>query len=793
MKIFVFGEVCEIKEKVCFCFLKLKTYLQASIHFTQSQLSQRTRDSRRHYDLLESTFMISNEPTCHPVSRPMIIDAFHTCHPELVSGSMVNDAILKQVQDDKIVVHDNGSLSQDDKVAVHLYGTFVFLGLLFFASSLFAEVEEGQTKMKFAKSLPGLSIQEGDINAKIGAIVSTEYYDFSNAQTFRKDFNDHCSFFFNRACLCLDAQKKCKDFNKSVVEMFTRIACTNYWQIEYAYFPISDKSLRIEGLNNLDTATHSHRAVVPHVILENAYLKINIDTILKDTHKLPSYLQAGLFDYQLGRGIALGFYNDGAVYTLGWDYIGSSFMRSVRQSPPGVLLGVVFNKNLSAELYFSKWTSYSASIDGTNEDILSTRVFGSRPYRGINKDRNSYALKVNYDKQKTKIGDVHVEPYFVYTRAPDQKIEVLSDASTDISTAGLMVETKNKNWVVNVELDGQLGHQNVYAIDRNQISLAQDDSGKAYEIYTHVYQDKAKTQSARVSDALMAVVNLPENRNPDMNGKELKGASGYWNAGDVVDVPTANRIRNGYKLNLSSIAAFADASYEFFKMPLKLAGAVAYVGGDSFPYNKEDDRNFKNFVTLRDSQYWGRMVRSYALMNLGYIPRPQNIDMSKMYNVPQIPDRSNLRYFGFAGTFYPLKNRKKSEITLNALWFWEIGELKKWDKNADLSLLDSTTRTYIQNAQSAYGFSGWLSDKSASKMLGSEYNILFSISPLDALLLYGSLYSFIPGKLLKDIEGQPNVMTIRASADLNKQHKMVYDSLGHATSYGCSVGAKYEF
>jgi len=123
MKIFVFGEVCEIKEKVCFCFLKLKTYLQASIHFTQSQLSQRTRDSRRHYDLLESTFMISNEPTCHPVSRPMIIDAFHTCHPELVSGSMVNDAILKQVQDDKLAVHANSISRHNDKLAVHVNST----------------------------------------------------------------------------------------------------------------------------------------------------------------------------------------------------------------------------------------------------------------------------------------------------------------------------------------------------------------------------------------------------------------------------------------------------------------------------------------------------------------------------------------------------------------------------------------------------------------------------------------------------------------------------------------------
>jgi hypothetical protein len=195
---------------------------------------------------------------------------------------------------------------------------------------------------------------------------------------------------------------------------------------------------------------------------------------------------------------------------------------------------------------------------------------------------------------------------------------------------------------------------------------------------------------------------------------------------------------------------------------------------------------------MRDYVYWGYLVKSFAALYMRYMPRPLNISYSQMVAMDHVRDTSNMQYFGLSATWFPFKNRKKMDVMGNALCFWEVGGMKKWDKNGVLT--DAKAERYVNNKRLAYEFPGWLSDKKASKMLGTELNLLATYYPLENLRLFATGYLFFPGKLYKDLDGQPNLATVRATSDPTKSpHDLKYDSMGHSTSYGFNAGASFEF
>jgi hypothetical protein len=107
--------------------------------------------------------------------------------------------------------------------------------------------------------------------------------------------------------------------------------------------------------------------------------------------------------------------------------------------------------------------------------------------------------------------------------------------------------------------------------------------------------------------------------------------------------------------------------------------------------------------------------------------------------------------------------------------------------------LDSTAKTYIESKQTKYSFDGWTTDQNASKFLCTEFNLLAEYNVLKCLNLYANGFIVFPGKMLKDIYGQPNMNTIRADPDPSRQTEWVYDTLGHSTAYGLNVGVKLDF
>ena len=447
------------------------------------------------------------------------------------------------------------------------------------------------------------------------------------------------------------------------------------------------------------------------------------------------------------------------------------------------------------DFYFTLWNEYSASTAYTNSPTRAIRIFGP-PYRGKNKDRESYVIKADYEKKQTKYGDLLIEPYFVYTNSPEQSVELVADATAKVYNPGFMIDYKYKNWNVNLELAGQLGHQDVHAVDRNEIKLKRDPTtGVVSEVYTQIYngQDITTASNAPVTDALKAVINLPTNRTADRNGKEILGATGYFNSGNIDGFTTANRIRNGSKLNLQSLLAVVDASYSFDKCPVQVAGAAGYIGGDSYPYNDERNKNFKGYMTMRDYGYWGNMVKSFGLIYMRYMPRPLGISYSKFYAYSSVRDTANLQYLGLSATVFPCRDKKKASIMANLLWFWEVGNMKKWDKNADLTSLPASTKAYIEAKQTKYSFSGWTTDQNAGKFLCTEFNLLADYNVLQCLRFYASGFVVFPGKLYKDIDGQPNMNTIRADPDPSRQSEFVYDTLGHSTAYGLMLGVCLNF
>src|SRR5208282_3487999 len=115
----------------------------------------------------------------------------------------------------------------------------------------------------------------------------------------------------------------------------------------------------------------------------------------------------------------------GGIEHMGWRLDGDA--TNLEQPPAGVIFNIELFKNLTAELYYTKWEGLAISLIDTRALTRSQRLDGRRPERGSDKDTETWAFKFDY-KLKDKTWDLLLEPYIMYTRAPEQMIEVTADA-----------------------------------------------------------------------------------------------------------------------------------------------------------------------------------------------------------------------------------------------------------------------------------------------------------------------------------------------------------------------------
>ena len=310
-----------------------------------------------------------------------------------------------------------------------------------------------------------------------------------------------------------------------------------------------------------------------------------------------------------------------------------------------------------------------------------------------------------------------------------------------------MFDFYHKGWSVNAEVAGQFGHQQVYAIDRNEI-IVYNDAGTLKQVYSKVLLDAAY---APVASAAVVFAS-----DCDYKGVAQNGASDntYTNATD--------RFRDEYRIDYRGYMALMDVAYMFEKHPLKVAGAAGYISGDHYPYNTEKSKRYRGFIPYGDHDYIGKDVQSWIMLYLRYVPRPTDYSTRLGYAQNNVDDTSNLQHLGASAMYQPFNNDRMI-VGSNVLWFWESQAPKRY-------------------------YSGAFSTQNVSKFLGTEVNFYGVYKPIDALVLRGVAGIFFPGDLYKDLEGVANENTIHYETTGFVNH-----GLGHAPVMIFGLSAEYKF
>jgi hypothetical protein len=637
-----------------------------------------------------------------------------------------------------------------------------------------------------------ITLKSHDMKMSFGGEIREQLFMYNHARTLRSDYSDYNEFIRHRAFIEWNAAQGEKKYGKPAVEAGVKLVNYLYWQQHGVYSPFVSDPIVLKDLDNITIASNTNvKTLVPLIFLDEAWFKAHFDTFLTPLKDHPTFLQVGFFRYTIGRGLALGFHDDLAIDHLGW--VGEGNYMNYRFNPPGALIRGQLIKDLTMDLYFSKWRETNSMLADVMKANRGQLLYSSRTERSSRKDQNIYACKFDYTPKNTPIGNLIIEPYVVHCAAPEQTIEIEGDASSDLTTVGAMFDCKKNNFEANVEIAGQFGHQNVQALDRNVMQLTRGSDGNVKEVYSHILTTADPLTGAKVPVATaINYVNLPANRALTNQGKQLVGADGTA----VVNMYNSNafgnaRFRNPYKLENRGYLALADVAYTFEDLPFRAALAGGIMSGDSFPYNEEKNKTYKGFIPFR-SFYKGLYVENLLIWDEWVVPRPYTLNY-RTYQAPSsIRDYNNLQFIGFGLTWYPFNNkRKKLALTADTLFFWEQGALKKWDKNGTHP--DATAETQIAAKRNSYNFKGWLSTKNASSFLGPEIDIKAVYNPVKDLNFMAKLCLFFPCQLYKDLDGQPNVQTKRTALDSAGKTQTYYDSLGHSTALGFILEGKYRF
>lgn len=675
-----------------------------------------------------------------------------------------------------------------------------------------------------------------DISMKFTGEIKDDFFYYNRVRTFRNDYHDESDFIRHQLDVSWTTKQGEQRYGKPVSQSAITLTNYVYWQQNSVYMPFSTTDIRAQNLDNVIVAPDvTVKTLMPLIFIQEGWFKLHLDTITNFLKNNPTSLQVGFFNYIVGRGVSLGYHADLAVEYLGWPIDGES--SRYPYMPPGVLLRGQIFKNCTADLYYAKWKELNATLRSTNEPTRAQRLDTTDPRRGKNKDSDNFVIKFDYKPKDTEMGDIHLQPYWVYTRSPEQAIETIADSSANLHTLGLMTDCTFNNFNVNIECAGQFGHQEIYPLDRNTITLNRSRStGVVSENFSHiVYANTTGSGSVASYDRvpvsspinptstgadfipkedLRYIVNLPVNRSLSQQGVTIKNAEGTSNievkkSKSNSSIYNANtfgnaRFRNPYRLNYKGFMALADISYTFENHPFKLATCVGHISGDGYPYNEEKSRDYRGFVPMR-SLYEGHAIKNVLLFDRTVIPRPLNISNRTLYAYNNVNDLSNLEFMGFGLTWYPIKPKDKLSLTAETMFLWEAAQLQKWDPLGHHSDVSSEKDIALERAR--LGFpnvkreyksgtppspqenSGWVSNSNAHRMLGTEIDLKANYFIVKHCKASATCCFFIPGSLYRDLYGQPNII----SQYVDQQGLSHYDSLGKKWAFAFILGLDYRF
>jgi hypothetical protein len=621
-----------------------------------------------------------------------------------------------------------------------------------------------------------LEFSWGDMKLNIGGKSTTEHRFAKNAVMLNNQIPDEVGHFretIDTNFLLAYGEKK---FGHKAVELGTDVRFKTMWG-RPGHFAGTEKNDEFK-VGKAAVGEHVHKNARTLLWVKNAWLQASWNAIFNADTDTLQHFKIGMFPFYLGRGISLGIFygvskNFLAIYSADNDF-----------SPPGILLtGEIVKDTLSYDIYYAKLEEKSASfgdVFNSNKEMIIGRR--ATPWNGPAKDSDLFAmrLKIKPLDEKKNYGTLEIEPYLMYNEDSDQKVDLPADSKSTLGAVGLAAEYTKNNFEFGGEIAFNYGEEELYNIDRNVVLLKHMEyglvaGGAVREVYSHVLGtaiggatlDKQVQVTTAAHDAILANKNLT-------NGGVFSSNAAYKSA--------SNRFRCGYINKYRGWMAVVDAAYTIKRIDLKAAIAYGFASGDQNPHAEEKNKNYDGFIGLHEV-YSGKRVPSVFILDARKIKRPltliegtNEVD-SALSPADSDSSFSDLHHVGFGVTWKP-KCMKKNKVSLNPniLFFWKDHDSFAYDRAKN-------------NGQ------GGLSDKKASKFLGTEINLNSEIEMLKDLKLVANLAIFFPGSYYKDIKGAPmkndlfNDLEIADKASLDSSRYRISDD----TAFYSRVAIEYKF
>ena len=526
----------------------------------------------------------------------------------------------------------------------------------------------------------------------------------------------------------------------------------------------------------VDAVGRNHKHAIPRHIfwLREGWINIDLRQVLGLSFTNAHMFKIGLFPFQLGRGIALG-----NAYAVGPELLGFYSDSFVDQYAPGALFrGVILKDRLSSDLYAAILQNRSTGLSETGAAILG-QEYGRRdtPQRGSGKINFLLAIRLNWQAIVSDIyGYLNIEPYALYNRDPEQRVEFRGDATSQLGTIGMAMNYEHPRFGIGFDYALNLGQQRVKGWDRNQI-IEKNRNGQVVLVNSHVVDQNNDNIPFINNSQAQQDINCSF-QDESQNGQTIGTVSGNvgYLPGPVTLQNVNNRFRDPFTNKYEGWMFIIDGGCWAYKHDLLVAAMAFITTGDENPNNQTVDGVYSGFIPLQEAYSGGRVKSAFLLGGAGKLNRP----LSNPRSI-QAPNRfartvngfTNLVGAGASVHWEPIDWKKRFYFNPNLIAYWQEKPTKKFDAFTN-SELDCLASTY----------------------LGVEVNIFMYYMVLKDLKFYIVSSVFFPGTHYRDILGKP--LTVVQQRLLDRLDRTGFDqdripNLGDDSAYTFNIGLEFKF
>lgn len=532
----------------------------------------------------------------------------------------------------------------------------------------------------------------------------------------------------------------------------------------------------------LDSVFGPHRHAIPRLFpwIRELWLQLSLNDLLCLPFCNYHTITFGAFPFELGRGIALG-----STYATDPSDIGFFGENAVDQYAfGGKISGDLIKNYLTYDIYGSILDSKCNSFDHTNARIKG-QCFGHRNDQargfGIINYIIAGRLKLNFAARPN--AKIRVEPYALYNRNPEHKIEFRADGRSSLVTLGIACEAEVANIEFGFDTAFNRGQQTAFGWDRNTTKLENRD-GKAAIVNSRVRQaPQGQTPDPRKSPLALKVQENQDVINASIESGEQNGKIiGSNSLGTLVN--DIHRFTNPYVNKFRGFMFVCDMSYIFIRPDFKVSATYGFASGGENPNRDLQEKGdseypftdfYDGFISLQETYQGVRVKSAFLLGGNGKIPRLLSFPSEEVLDpfASPVSRFTNLVFGGAGFTWKPSWSCRKWSVNPNIIAFWQ----------------NIPTRFFNKKFKDKFG-------QQASKFLGTEIDAFIESEVMDDLRFFFIGALFIPGRHFKDVKGLPLNKAQQTFVDNQEKQAIINDRqplLGEDLAYFVNLGLEFRF